>query len=105
MNNYANVNVEKLANIYFNGNVISRNITFQDGSKKTLGVMLPGEYEFSTQSKELMDITSGELILKLLGSPEWKLIKEGGSFNVPNNSSFKVKVKKLVNYTCSYIEE
>ena len=58
MNNYENVTVDKLANIYFDGNVISRNITFQDGSKKTLGVMLPGEYEFSTQSKELMEIMS-----------------------------------------------
>ena len=50
MENYKNVTVEKLANIYFDGNVISRNITFQDGTKKTLGVMLPGEYEFSTVS-------------------------------------------------------
>ena len=70
MNNYENVTVEKLANIYFSGNVISRNITFQDGSKKNLGVMLPSEYEFSTQSKELMEIISGELDIKLLNSPE-----------------------------------
>ena len=34
MENYKNVTVEKLANIYFDGNVISRNITFQDGTKK-----------------------------------------------------------------------
>ena len=104
MNYYKNVTVEKLANIYFNGNVISRNITLQDGSKKTLGVMLPGEYEFSTQSKELMEIISGELSLKLQDSQEWKIIKEGLNFNVPKNSSFKVKVLKLVNYTCSYFE-
>ena len=38
MNNYENVTVDKLANIYFDGNVISRNITFQDGSKKILGL-------------------------------------------------------------------
>ena len=105
MHDYENVTVEKLANIYFNGNVISRNITFQDGSKKTLGVMLPGEYEFSTQSKELMEIISGELDIKLLDSPEWKIIRGGMNFDVPKNSSFKVKVKKLVNYTCSYFEE
>ena len=34
MNNYENVTVDKLANIYFDGNVISRNITFQDVKKK-----------------------------------------------------------------------
>ena len=55
MNTYKNVNVNKLANIYFEGKVISRNITFNDHTIKTLGVMLPGEYEFKTQSKELME--------------------------------------------------
>ena len=55
MNDFKNVNVDKLANIYFEGKVISRNIFLMDGSKKTLGVMLVGEYEFSTESKEFMD--------------------------------------------------
>ena len=35
MNNYQNVTVDTLANLYYDGNVISRNITFQDGSKNT----------------------------------------------------------------------
>ena len=105
MENYKNVTVEKLANIYFDGNVISRNITFQDGTKKTLGVMLPGEYEFNTQSKELMEIISGELDLKLLNNSEWKTINGGMSFHDPANSSFKVKITKLTNYSCSYFEK
>ena len=33
MQNYINVEVSKLANIYFEGKVISRNIFFKDGSK------------------------------------------------------------------------
>ena len=105
MYNYENVTVDKLENIYSDGNVISRNITFQDGSKKTLGVMLPGNYEFSTQSKELMEIFTGELDLKLPDNSGWKIIKEGMSFNVPKNSSFKVKVSKLINYSCTYFDE
>ena len=44
MDNFKNVDVDKLANIYFEGKVISRNVFFKDGSKKTLGVMLVGEY-------------------------------------------------------------
>ena len=102
MDNYKNVEVDKLANIYFEGKVISRNILLKDGSKITLGVMLPGEYEFNTKSRELMEIMSGKLNLKLQNDAEWKLITEGNDFNVPKNSSFKVKVIKLVNYTCSY---
>jgi len=105
MKNYTNVEVSKLANIYFEGKVISRNIIFKDGSKKTLGVMLVGEYEFKTISIEVMEIISGELNLKVDGTDNWQLIKEGMSFNVPKNSSFKVKVLELVNYCCSYIEE
>ena len=105
MDNYKNVDVNKLANIYFEGKVISRNILLKDRSKKTLGVMLVGEYEFKTISREVMEIISGELNFKVDGTDNWQLIKEGMSFNIPKKSSFKVKVLELVNYSCSYIEE
>ena len=105
MNNYKNVDVEKLANIYFNGRVISRNITLRDGSTKTLGVMLPGEYEFNTNSREVMEIISGKLDLRLKIDNDWKMIKEGMEFNIPKNSSFKVKIIELVNYSCSYYND
>ena len=105
MNNYTNVEVSKLANIYFEGKVISRNIYFKDGSKKTLGVMLAGEYEFKTIAREVLKIISGKLNFKVDGADNWQLIKDGMSFTVPKNSLFKVKVLELVNYTCSYIDE
>ena len=105
MNNYSNVDVSKLANIYFEGKVISRNIFFKDGSKKTMGVMLVGEYEFSTTSREVLEIISGQLNFKIYGTNDWQLIKKGMSFTVPKNSLFQVKVVELVNYTCSYFDE
>ena len=105
MAKYENVDVDKLANIYFKGNVISRNIFLQDGSRKTLGVMLPGKYEFNTDARELMEITSGKLNLKIQNDMEWTLIKDGMDFNIPKNSSFKVEVLELVNYICSYFED
>ena len=105
MDKYKNVNVDKLANIYFEGNVISRNIFFKDGSRKTLGVMLPGKYEFNTEARELMEIISGKLNLKLQNHDDWQLIKDGMDFNVPKKSSFKVNVLELVNYTCSYFDD
>ena len=101
MENFRNVDVDKLANIYFGGKVISRNIFLKDGSRKTLGVMLVGEYEFDTISRELMEIISGKLILTLKGQ-EKKIILGGMNFNVPKNSSFKLEVLEIVNYTCSY---
>ena len=105
MDKYKDVNVDKIANIYFDGNVISRNIFLKDGSRKTLGVMLPGNYEFSTETRELMEIISGKLNLKLQNDEDWKSIKDGMSFNIPKNSSFKVEVLELVNYTCSYFND
>ena len=105
MEKYKNIDVDKLANIYFKGNVISRNIFLKDGSRKTLGVMLPGKYEFNTEARELMEIMSGKLNLKLQNDEEWKLINDGMEFNIPKNSSFKVEVLELVNYTCSYFED
>ena len=104
MSNFKNVNVEKIANIYFNGKVISRNISFSDGSIKTLGVMLPGEYEFNTSSKEIKGIISGNLSYQLSGQPEWTNISSSMSFNIPKRTSFKVKVLDIVNYCCSYID-
>ena len=104
MEEFINVNVDKLANIYFEGNVISRNIFFKDGSRKTLGVMLPGKYEFKTNARELMEIISGKLSLKLQNYNDWKLIEAGMDFNIPKNSSFKVDVLELVNYICSYYD-
>ena len=83
MDKYKDVNVDKIANIYFEGNVISRNIFLKDGSRKTLGVMLPGNYEFSTETREIMEIMSGKLNLKLQNDEDWKSIKDGMNFNIP----------------------
>ena len=50
-----NVTVEKKINVYFEGKVTSRNIYLKNKTKKTLGVMMPGTYEFETEKKETMD--------------------------------------------------
>ena len=60
MTEFTNVTIETEANIYFDGKVTSRKITFSDGSFKTLGIMMPGEYKFGTAEKELMEITAGD---------------------------------------------
>lgn len=67
-----NVTVDKAANIYFDGKVTSRSVWLPDGSKITLGIMLPGEYEFGTDSLEVMDILSGDLKVLLPGETLWR---------------------------------
>jgi len=103
MSKFKNVTVVKKANIYFDGKVTSRTVIFADGSQKTLGIMLPGEYEFSTGEKELMEIISGEMDVLLPGEDAWRNITGGQSFEVAGNAKFKVKVKTLSDYCCSFI--
>lgn len=99
-----NVTIAKKANIYFEGKVTSRTVFLQDGTKKTLGIMMPGEYEFSTELKEEMEINAGKLEYKLEGS-EWKTIEESGVFYVPAKESFQLKVHSVTDYCCSYLAE
>ncbi|HWR58702.1 MAG TPA: pyrimidine/purine nucleoside phosphorylase [Thermodesulfovibrionales bacterium] len=104
MSEFKSVTVVREANIYFNGGVTSRTILFADGSKKTLGVMQPGEYEFNTGDREIMEIMSGELEVLLQSDSGWKTIKGGQSFEVPANSRFQLKVKTLTDYCCSFVK-
>lgn len=104
MNEFTNVTVVKKANIYFDGKVTSRTIVFGDGSKKTLGVMLPGDYEFNTGDKEIMEIMSGELDVMLPGEEAWRTVRGGESFDVPAQAKFGLKVKTIADYCCSFIK-
>ncbi len=103
-NEFKSVNIIKKANLYFNGAVSSRTILFEDGTKKTLGIMQPGEYEFSTLEPELMDIYTGRLEVLLPGSDSWKEVQGGGSFEVAGNASFRVRVSELTDYCCSFLK-
>ncbi|TDO97344.1 MULTISPECIES: pyrimidine/purine nucleoside phosphorylase [Marinomonas] len=103
MSQFDNVSVLKAANVYFDGKVTSRVVMFADGTKKTLGIMMPGEYEFGTEAAELMEITAGDLDVLLPGETEWQTIKGGEEFNVPANASFKLKIRAVTDYCCSYL--
>lgn len=104
MQQFENVTVVKKANVYFEGKVTSRTVIFANGEKKTLGILMPGEYEFGTDEKEIIEILDGDLLVQLPGSSDWKEIKGGQSFEVPAKSKFKLDVKKLSDYCCSYIK-
>ncbi len=102
MSEFKNVTAVKKANVYFDGKVTSRTIIFPDGSKKTLGIMLPGEYEFGTDAEEIMEILAGELKVLLPGATEWLEIHGSGEFTVPANATFKLEIKTVTDYCCSY---
>lgn len=103
MDKFNNVAVVKAANIYFDGKVTSRTVLFNDGSKKTLGIMLPGEYEFGADAAEEMEILAGELDVLLPGQNVWLKYTGRSTFYVPANSRFKLQVKVVTDYCCSYV--
>lgn len=104
MSTFDNVSIVKKANVYFDGKVSSRTIVFADGSKKTLGFMLPGEYTFNTGDAEVMEIMAGELEVLLPGTKNWQTISGGELFDVPANSAFTMKVKTASDYCCSFVK-
>jgi purine/pyrimidine-nucleoside phosphorylase len=100
---FENVSIIAKANIYFDGQVTSRTVNFADGTHKTLGIMMPGEYTFGTEAAELMEIMAGSCSIKLKGEDSFRDIKGGESFNVDANSSFDIKVNNITDYCCSYL--
>ncbi|AFT66779.1 MAG: pyrimidine/purine nucleoside phosphorylase [Cycloclasticus pugetii] len=104
MSEFKNVTIVKKANVYFDGKVVSRTVKFEDGSTKTLGYMMPGNYDFNTAAAEVMEILAGQLDVLLPNSQEWVAVKGGESFDVPANANFQLKVHEPTDYCCSYFK-
>jgi purine/pyrimidine-nucleoside phosphorylase len=100
---FDNVSVISKANVYFGGKVVSYAVLFPDGTKKTLGIIFPGEYEFGTGASERMDVIDGACRVMLAGETEWASYAAGTSFSIAENSSFRIEVDgSLMQYICSY---
>lgn len=105
MDKFENVTVVKKANVYFDGKVTSRTVLFSDKTRKTLGIMMPGDYEFGTADKEIMEVLGGKLKVLLPESSQWVVFSEGQTFEVKANSKFKLVVEEVTDYCCSYVKE
>ena len=97
------VSVNTQASVYFDGKCVSHGITYPDGTKKSVGVILPSNLTFNTGAPEIMETVAGKATIKLAGSDEWKTYGAGESFNVPGNSSFEIKVEgEPYHYICHF---
>ncbi|CAG0984546.1 purine/pyrimidine-nucleoside phosphorylase [Methylophilaceae bacterium] len=100
---FDNVSVGKKANVFFDGKCVSHSVFFPDGSRKTVGVVMPGsQLTFNVGAPELMEITSGECQVKIAGESAFKTYTAGTSFKVAANSSFEIHANDEVNYVCSF---
>ena len=98
-----NVSVKLKANIYFDGGVVSHTITAGGGPRRTIGLIRPGTYHFTTDAPEQMDIIAGSCKVKQAGESSWKNYAEGSTFSIPGKSSFDISVEKgLAEYLCTF---
>jgi hypothetical protein len=103
MSQFDNVAVAKQANVYFDGKCVSHSITLADGSKKSVGVILPSTLTFNTGAPEIMETVAGSCRVRLAGESEWKTYGAGQSFDVPGNSSFDIEVAgEPYHYVCHF---
>ena len=102
MSQFDNVAVIKKANVYFDGKCVSHTVQLADGTRKSIGVILPATLTFNTGVPEIMETVSGSCRVRLKGESDWKEYGEGQSFNVPGNSSFDIEVLEPYHYVCHF---
>jgi hypothetical protein len=99
-----NVSVGKKANVFFDGKCVSHSVFFPDGSRKTVGVVLPNsKLTFNVSTPELMEICGGTCQVKIAGESSFKTYAEGSSFSVATNGSFDIHTgADAAHYVCSF---
>ncbi|MGB7501257.1 MAG: pyrimidine/purine nucleoside phosphorylase [Azonexus sp.] len=102
MSQYDNISVVKKANVYFDGKCVSHTVVLPDGTKKTVGVIMPSSLTFNTGAPEIMEGVGGSCRVRLKGESDWKNYGDGQSFNVPGNSSFEIACDEPYHYVCHF---
>ena len=100
--NLGNAIVATKASVYFDGKCISHGLTLADGSKKSVGVILPSTLTFTTGAPEIMECTGGACEYKLQGSDVWVTSSPGEKFSIPGNSKFDIRVTESYHYICHF---
>lgn len=96
------VSVSTQASVYFDGKCVSHGITFPDGTKKSVGVILPATLTFNTGAPEIMECVAGACEYKLAGTEAWLTSKAGEQFSVPGNTQFDIRVTEAYHYICHF---
>jgi len=102
MTDQITASIKTRANVYFDGRCVSHSITLPDGTKKSVGVILPSSLTFNTGDPEVMELVEGACRVKLAGSQAWVAYAGGQSFSVPGKSSFDIEVTEALHYICHF---
>lgn len=100
---FDHVSIVKKANLYFDGKCMSHTVLFPDGTRKTVGVILPSSVTFSTDSPEIMEIVDGKCRVRVAEEDAWKNYEGGQRFHVPGASRFDLEALEPVHYVCHFV--
>ena len=96
------VSVSTQANVYFDGKCVSHSIELADGTKKSVGVILPATLTFNTGAPEIMECVAGGCEWRLAGTEAWLASGPGEKFSVPGNSKFEIRVAQAYHHICHF---
>jgi uncharacterized protein YaiE (UPF0345 family) len=99
------VSVKTQASVFFDGKCVSHQLTFPDGTRKSVGVILPSTLTFNTGAPEIMECVGGSCEYKLDGHDAWVKSSEGEKFSVPGNAKFEIRVTEgfeAYHYICHF---
>jgi uncharacterized protein YaiE (UPF0345 family) len=102
MTQFENVTVLAQANVYFDGRCVSHTVLLPDGTRKSVGVILPSSLTFTTAAPERMEIVGGSCRVRMAGSSEWREYAAGSSFDVAGDSAFDIETTEQLDYVCHY---
>ena len=94
--------VSTRANVFFDGKCVSHTIHFADGSRKSVGVILPSTLTFNIGAPEIMECTGGACEYRVHGQDAWNACTPGQSFSIPANGGFDIRVAEAFHYICHF---
>jgi len=102
MTQFDKVGIVKKSNVYFDGKCVSHTVLFEDGTRKTLGVIFPSTLTFNTAAPEVMEVVGGRCRVRLPGEFDWQAYGAGQSLSVPGSSAFDIETLELLDYVCHF---
>ena len=83
MSQFDNVSVLKKANVYFDGKCVSHTVLLADGTRKSVGVILPSSLVFTTGAPEIMELIEGKC-------------------RIQGDSAFDIETLETLHYVCHF---
>lgn len=98
---FTQVSVAKKANVFFDGKCVSHTVTLADGTRKSVGVILPSTLRFDLTTREVMEVIDGTAYVSENGAAE-KSYAAGQSWTVDAGGYFIVRTEAPLHYVCHF---